>query len=179
MPTPRVELHSLSAGDRDDLVEAMTRSRELHGDWVTPPTTAAEFDELMSRTEDDTFVSLVLRLRDGGRVAGLFNISQIVRRGFQSAYIGYGGVAGLEGQGYMTEGMRLVLDHAFTEMGLHRLEANIQPGNTASIALVRRCGFVREGFSEKYLKLGGEWRDHERWAIRTELWEELRRADGA
>ena len=77
----------------------------------------------------------------------------------------------------MTEGMGLVLDYAFSELGLHRLEANIQPGNTASIALVRRCGFVREGFSEKYLKIGGEWRDHERWAIRADLWEELRGRD--
>ena len=174
MASARVELHTLVAGDRDDLVDAMIRSRELHGHWVTSPTTAAEFDELLRRTEDDSFVSLVIRLRGDGRIAGLFNISEIVRRVFQSAYIGYGGVAGLEGQGYMTEGMRLVLDHAFTDMGLHRLEANIQPGNVASIALVRRCGFVREGFSEKYLKLGGKWRDHERWAIRAELWEELR-----
>ena len=179
MASARVELHTLVAGDRDDLVDAMIRSRELHGHWVTPPTTAAEFDELLRRTEDDSFVSLVIRLRGDGRIAGLFNISEIVRRVFQSAYIGYGGVAGLEGQGYMTEGMRLDLDHAFTDMGLHRLEANIQPGNVASIALVRRCGFVREGFSEKYLKLGGKWRDHERWAIRAELWEELRGREGA
>jgi len=171
MADARVELHTLSAADRDDLLDAMTRSRELHGHWVTPPTTPAEFDELLRRAEEDTFVSLLVRLRADGRVAGLFNISEIVRRAFQSAYIGYGGVAGLEGQGYMTEGMRLVLDYAFTELGLHRLEANIQPGNAASIALVQRCGFVREGFSEKYLKLGGEWRDHERWAIRTDLWQ--------
>jgi ribosomal-protein-alanine N-acetyltransferase len=177
MATARVDLHTLSAADRDDLVGAMARSRGLHGDWVTPPTTTEEFDTLLRRAEDDTFVSLVIRLRAGGRIAGLFNISEIVRRAFQSAYIGYGGVAGLDGQGYMTEGMRLVLDHAFTDLGLHRLEANIQPGNAASIALVRRCGFVREGFSEKYLKIAGDWRDHERWAIRAELWDELRRAE--
>src|SRR3954454_3148604 len=176
MGTPRVELHVLSAADRDDLVDAMAGSRELHGHWVTPPATAHEFDTLLARAEDPTFVSLLIRLRDDGRVAGLFNISEIVRRSFQSAYVGYGGVAGLEGQGYMTEGMNLVLDYAFTDLGLHRLEANIQPGNAASIALVGRCGFVREGFSESYLKLGGKWRDHERWAIRSEIWEELRAA---
>ena len=57
------------------------------------------------------------------------------------------------------------LQHAFKSMKLHRLEANIQPGNAASIALVRSCGFSKEGYSPRYLKIGGRWRDHERWAI--------------
>jgi ribosomal-protein-alanine N-acetyltransferase len=173
MEGARVELSLLSEDDRDELVDAMVRSREFHGPWITPPTTSEEFDELLQRTEDDSFVALVIRLREDRRIAGVFQISQIFRKAFQSGYLGYSGVAGLEGQGYMTEGMRLVLDYAFGELGLHRLEANIQPGNTASIALVGRCGFVKEGFSEKYLKIGGDWRDHERWAIRSEIWNEL------
>jgi ribosomal-protein-alanine N-acetyltransferase len=172
----RVELRTLSAADRDDFIDAMARSRSFHDPWLTAPTTADEFDTLLERAEDESFVALVLRLREDGRLAGYFNISQIFRRAFQSAYLGYGGVAGLDGRGYMTEGMGLVLDYTFGELALHRIEANIQPGNTASIALVRRCGFVREGFSEKYLRIGGEWRDHERWAIRAELWERAREA---
>ena len=88
-----------------------------------------------------------------------------MRGPFQSAYLGYYGFAPFEGQGYMTEAMRLVLRHAFGAMRLHRVEANIQPGNAASIALVRRCGFHLEGFSPRYLKVSGRWRDHERWAI--------------
>ncbi len=75
----------------------------------------------------------------------------------------------------MTEGLELVLEHAFTDLSLHRLEANIQPGNDASIALARRCGFVKEGVSERYLKINGRWRDHERWAIRSEQWRAHRR----
>ena len=51
-------------------------------------------------------------------------------------------------------------------MGLHRLEANIQPGSLASIGLVKGAGSA-EGFSPKYLKIGGRWRDHERWALRA------------
>jgi ribosomal-protein-alanine N-acetyltransferase len=174
MDGTRVELSPLAERDREELVDAMVRSREFHQPWITPPTTPDEFDELLRRTDDDSFVALVIRLREDGRIAGVFQISQIFRKAFQSAYLGYSGVAGLEGKGYMTEGMGLVLDFAFGELGLHRLEANIQPGNAASIALVRRCGFVKEGFSEKYLKIGGDWRDHERWAIRSEIWSELR-----
>jgi ribosomal-protein-alanine N-acetyltransferase len=102
------------------------------------------------------------------------NISEIVRGPFKSAFLGYGGVAGYERRGYMTEALQLVLRQAFTKLGLHRLEANIQPGNTASIALAKRCGFELEGFSPRYLKVGGRWRDHERWAIRAESWRALR-----
>lgn len=75
----------------------------------------------------------------------------------------------------MTEGLELVLRRAFTELRLHRIEANVQPANGPSIALVRRCGFVREGFSERYLKVGGRWRDHEHWPMYAELWRERRR----
>lgn len=67
--------------------------------------------------------------------------------------------------GLMTEALRAAVDFAFGELGLHRLEANIQPDNTASISLVRRLGFKQEGFSPSYLRINGEWRDHERWAL--------------
>ncbi len=55
-------------------------------------------------------------------------------------------------------------------MRLHRVEANIQPGNAPSIALVKRLGFELEGMSPRYLKIGGRWRDHERYALRAETW---------
>ena len=68
----------------------------------------------------------------------------------------------------MAEGIELVLAHAFETLGLHRLEANIQPANAASIALAKRAGFRLEGFSPRYLKIDGLWRDHEGWAIVAE-----------
>ena len=103
-------------------------------------------------------------------ILGFFNLSQIVRRGFQSAYLGYAVGKPYAGQGYMRDGLELVLRHAFTTMRLHRVEANIQPTNTSSLALARGAGFRREGFSPRYLKIGGRWRDHERWAILAEEW---------
>jgi len=101
---------------------------------------------------------------------GVFNLSQIYRGNFGSAYLGYYGHAGFAGRGYMREGLDLVVRYAFGKLGLHRIEANIQPGNPKSIALVERCGFIREGFSPRYLKVAGRWRDHERWAITVERW---------
>ena len=97
-------------------------------------------------------------------------MSEIVRSAFQSAYLGYYAFRPHAGQGYMTEGLALVLRHAFGTLGLHRLEANIQPANHPSRALVRGLGFRKEGFSPRYLKIGGRWRGHERWAIVREEW---------
>jgi [ribosomal protein S5]-alanine N-acetyltransferase len=121
---------------------------------------------------------LVCRLADGA-IVGFFNISEIIRGGLQSAFVGYGAVAAHARQGHMREGLQLVLACAFDQLGLHRLEANIQPGNQASIALVKGAGFVREGFSERYLLIEGRWRDHERWAISSERWRAQAAADQA
>lgn len=89
----------------------------------------------------------------------------MVHGNFRSAYLGYYAFEGYAGRGLMRQGLSLAVARAFRHLRLHRLEANIQPGNAASIALVRACGFSQEGFSPRYLKIGGRWRDHERWAI--------------
>ncbi len=104
-------------------------------------------------------------MRDHGELAGVVNLSEMVRGSFQSAYLGFYAMEGYQGHGYLTEAVKLVLRHAFRRLKLHRVEANIQPVNSKSRQLLRRCGFRREGFSPRYLKIGGRWRDHERWAI--------------
>ncbi|WP_425329594.1 GNAT family N-acetyltransferase [Streptomyces hygroscopicus] len=86
-----------------------------------------------------------------------------VRGTLQSGTLGYTAYASTTGHGYMTEGLGLLIQHAFGELGLHRLEANIQPDNTPSLALVKRLGFEREGYSTAFQFINGEWRDHERW----------------
>jgi [ribosomal protein S5]-alanine N-acetyltransferase len=110
-------------------------------------------------------VGLVARDTASGCVVGVINLMEIVLAIFQSAYLGYYGMARCAGSGLMTEAVRLGVAYGFGELGLHRLEANIQPDNARSIALVRRLGFRREGFSPRYLRIGGVWRDHERWAL--------------
>jgi ribosomal-protein-alanine N-acetyltransferase len=169
----RVLVRAPTPADREEYLAAMRASRKLHRPWMPAPTEET-FDRLLRIAEDQRYEpGLVCRLEDGA-IVGFINISEIVRGLFQSGFLGYAAMAGYAGQGYMREGLELVLARAFTELSLHRLEANIQPGNQASIALVRGAGFVKEGFSERYLKIGGRWRDHERWAIRVEQWRERR-----
>jgi [ribosomal protein S5]-alanine N-acetyltransferase len=121
---------------------------------------------------------LICRTSDGAIVGGI-NFSEIVRGNFQSAYLGYQIGAPFARQGYMTEALARALEVAFGPLRLHRVEANIQPGNVPSLALVRRAGFRREGFSRRYLKIAGRWRDHERWALLAEGWRARRRVRNA
>lgn len=100
----------------------------------------------------------------------MVNVSEIVRGHFQSAYLGYYAFEPFAGRGLMQNGLSQVITHAFRKMTLHRLEANIQPGNARSRALAKELGFRREGFSPRYLKIKGRWRDHERWTILSEEW---------
>jgi ribosomal-protein-alanine N-acetyltransferase len=74
----------------------------------------------------------------------------------------------------MRAALPLVLQVVFTTLELHRVEANIQPHNAPSIALVKGAGFTREGYSPRYLKVAGRWRDHERWALTVESWRAAR-----
>lgn len=124
----------------------------------------------MERGRADDHASLLIRRTGDGALVGLANLSAIQRGNLQSAYLGFYAFLPHAGQGYMTEGLTLVLRHAFSLLTLHRVEANVQPANGASLALVERVGFHREGFSPRYLKIGGQWRDHERWAALADEW---------
>ncbi len=172
----RVSIRLLRSADRDAFLEMVRESRELHRPWTYPPERPDQFDDLVSRTVRDDFACLVTTLIEGGDIVGVFTVSQIVRGYFQSAYLGYYASARHAGKGLMAESMLLVLDHAFGPLALHRLEANIQPGNAPSVALARSAGFRLEGYSPRYLLIGGRWRDHERYAILAEDWQQLRAA---
>jgi ribosomal-protein-alanine N-acetyltransferase len=160
----RVMLRAAAPDDRDEFVDVMRRSRDLHHPWASAATEPQQFDVLLDRARGDEFEMLLPCRVEDGAITGFFNLSHIVRGALQSAFVGYGAAAPYARQGYMSEGLTLVLRHAFGTLGLHRIEANIQPANEASKALVRSCGFRREGFSPRYLKINGQWRDHERWA---------------
>jgi ribosomal-protein-alanine N-acetyltransferase len=162
-------------GDREEFLSLMRESRGFHRPWAAVPIDDARFDSYLADARKPDYEPLLVRRCEDDAIIGFFNISQITHGRLQSAYLGYAVGRRYAGQGYMREGIDLALRHAFVVLGLHRLEANIQPGNEASLALARSAGFRREGYSPRYLKISGRWRDHERWAILAEEWRAHRR----
>ncbi|OGT38477.1 MAG: alanine acetyltransferase [Gammaproteobacteria bacterium RIFCSPHIGHO2_12_FULL_37_14] len=168
-----INIREPSPNDETEFLVAMQRSQSLHHPWVKAPLTSQEYKDYLQRYSQDNQKSFLVCNQNN--IAGVFNISEIVRGLFQNAYLGFYGVADYTGQSYMSAGLKLVLRRLFEEMKLHRLEANIQPENSRSINLIKSNGFRKEGYSPRYLKINGEWRDHERWAITYEDWLEMQK----
>jgi ribosomal-protein-alanine N-acetyltransferase len=167
----RVFLRPAAGRDLEEFTALNRASARLHRGLVSPPTQPEQFNAFLKRCRRADCLCLLVCRVDDGVIVGSINLSQIFRGGFQNAYLGYHVGAQYCGQRHMTEAIQLMLRYAFEHLKLHRLEANIQPGNVASIALVKRAGFVREGYSRRYLKICGRWRDHERWAMIAEDWQ--------
>jgi ribosomal-protein-alanine N-acetyltransferase len=164
-----VRLETPSIGRAQEFLKAVRASRGLHGRWVSAPATPGQYRAFLRTVRRPSHIGHFVCTPEDA-IAGVINISEVVLGAFCSGYLGYYALAPHGGRGYMRAGLTAVIGRAFSAYGLHRLEANIQPANGRSIALVESLGFRREGFSPKYLKIGGRWRDHERWAITAESW---------
>lgn len=169
-PLGAVVLAPVGRADLDELLAVNRASVDLHQPWVDAPRTRRAGVAYLDKLAGEGTVGLLARQACDGRLIGLINLNEIVRGAFLSAYLGYYANAALAGRGLMTEALRLAIDHAFGPLALHRLEANVQPANLRSLALVRRLGFREEGFSPRYLRIAGSWRDHHRFAITAEEW---------
>lgn len=163
----RVRLRQATLADQREFLASVKASRALHHLWVSAASTPNQFRGFIERMSRPENCALLVCERESNRIVGVVNITNIVLGVFRSGYLGFYAFAGFERRGLMYKGLRAAVRHAFGKLKLHRLEANIQPGNAASIALVRSCGFSKEGYSPRYLKIAGRWRDHERWAIRA------------
>jgi [ribosomal protein S5]-alanine N-acetyltransferase len=161
----KTNIRPVVESDHKAFVAAVHASRQLHHPWVSAPSDFQRFKRYVEKNDGITNFGFIVYLPATGQLAGVVNLTNVVYGAFRSGYLSYYAFAGFEGQGYMQKGLRSVIKYAFTKLKLHRLEANIQPGNIASIRLVKKCGFTQEGFSPKYLKIGGRWKDHERWAL--------------
>ncbi|AEW97253.1 MULTISPECIES: GNAT family N-acetyltransferase [Streptomycetaceae] len=165
----RVAIRRLARTDRAEFTRLARQNAEQHRPWLFPPTTDEEFDTYYARLQEPVRDGFAICLADTGELAGYVTINNIVHGAFRCGALGYGGF--LPGRGLVTEGVALVVRYAFEQLGLHRLEVNIQPDNDRSLALVRRLGMRREGYSPDFLFIDGAWRDHERWAITAEMLE--------
>ncbi|MFJ7199504.1 MULTISPECIES: GNAT family N-acetyltransferase [unclassified Streptomyces] len=174
----RAAIRPFTRADAEEFTTRARESRDLHRPWLFPPDDIRAYAAYAGRLiEDPTRAGFLVCERDdgsgpAGAIAGFININNIVAGAFRCGALGYGAFAHAAGRGLMGEGLGLVLRYAFGPLGLHRLEANIQPGNEGSLALVRRAGFRLEGFSPDFLFIDGAWRDHERWAITAGMTDE-------
>ena len=159
-----------------EFLRCVRRSRLLHAGFLSPPATPAAYRAYVSvlrRKDQEAFLVVLV---ESGDLAGVVTIDDIARGSFQCACIGYYSFAPHAGRGFMREGVQLAIRRCFRELRLHRLEANIQPANRRSIALVASLGFRREGLAQRFAKVAGRWRDHERWALLADDWRATHRA---
>ena len=167
----RVYLRAPEPEDCDSLVSLYRSSRQHFRGFAHSDYSRERFELMQLDSAKDSNENFLICRTDDNAIIGTLNFSQIFRGSFQNAYLGYQLFAGYTGNGYMTEAVAIALRYAFNDLGLHRIEANVQPVNKASVAVLLRSGFTKEGFSKRYLKINGRWRDHERWAILKEDWE--------
>jgi [ribosomal protein S5]-alanine N-acetyltransferase len=170
-----VHLRSPHPCDAATFLAAVEASRELHRPWTAPPDTPALVTAYLDRAaasaeRPDEATHLSYLVWSGDELVGVVNANEIVRRSLQSAFLGYSAFVPHAGTGRMRRGLALVVDELFGPRHLHRVEANVQPGNLRSRRLVERLGFRHEGSSPRYLKVDGEWRDHERYALLIDEW---------
>jgi ribosomal-protein-alanine N-acetyltransferase len=166
----RVSLERPSARRERDFLAAASRSRALHRGFVVPPGTRPEYRSYLRRSRRADQESFFVVTAESRELVGVININDIVLHAQQTARLGYYAFTPLAGRGLMREGLARVIRFAFRELGLHRLEANVQATNCRSAALIESLGFRREGTARGYLKIGNRWRDHERWALLRDEW---------
>lgn len=172
----KVFLRGPAMRDFDEFARLMKASRHAYRGRMNPLQGRSQFKELVSRSHaKEHFLFLICDVSED-RIVGTISLFMIHRRSFQNGVVGYMVGVPYARRGFATEALNLILRFAFSQLKLHRVEANIQPDNTASRALARRAGFQCEGYSPRFLKIGGRWRDHERWAILFEDWREHRKA---
>ncbi|MEO5745716.1 MAG: GNAT family N-acetyltransferase [Terracoccus sp.] len=174
-----VEVRPPTEADSTAYREAVTRSSQRLSRFAVPNP-----ENLLAvvAAQSPTYRTFMTWARDPAGEHGLVgrvNVSNVVLGAFRSATIGYDAYDPYAGRGLFAEGLALVLGLAFADaplgMGLHRVEANVQPTNTRSAGLVRSLGFVHEGFSREFLNLPGvdgrrDWRDHDRYAMLATDW---------
>lgn len=152
--------------------------RRANAEWLEPWDATAPEPEAPSRTFEELVTqydvegaagrALPLAVEAAGRIVGQVNVGTVVFGSFRSCYVGYWVSRALAGQLVVPTGVALVADHLFTRVGLHRVEINIRPQNTASLAVVRKLGFRFEGKRPHYLHIDGAWREHLSFALTSE-----------
>lgn len=171
--TKNLILRSLDIEDLIVLKNYLLENQDFMKEWS--PTTDSSFyenenlekiifDEI-KQNENKSALKLHLFLKKENKLIGSISLSNIVYGPFLSCFLGYKLHKDYLKKGYMSEALEKIINIAFDEFKLHRIEANIIPKNIASQKLVQKFGFENEGLSKKYLKINGVWEDHYHYVL--------------
>ncbi|CAH0346411.1 GNAT family protein [Bacillus sp. CECT 9360] len=115
--------------------------------------------------ERDLLYSFGIFLNEDEKLIGTIALLEVLRGALQSCFVGYSLDQEQNGKGYMTEAVGLIVDFAFNELKLHRIEAGVMPHNLGSIKVLEKSGFHKEGIAKSNVKINGKWEDHQVLAI--------------
>jgi ribosomal-protein-alanine N-acetyltransferase len=121
-------------------------------------------------TKGEAFVLFITDPTMGEAIIGRIALTGVMRGAFLSAHLGYWIAEAHQRQGYMTEAVREVVEFAFDVLGLHRVQAAVMPHNVASLRVLAKLGFRKEGEAPRYLQIAGKWADHNVFAVTSEEW---------
>jgi len=168
--TKDLVLRPLSQSDEPEFIRIHELSQADFSEWMpasfSDKNLSEQFSEELIRCKEGLSQGTAVRLSaflPNGRMAGVFALSQIFHGDFQNAFASWRVSSDLVGQGLATQGVQALLVHAFNKeegVGLHRVQANIIPSNTASLRVAEKTGFRHEGLAKKYLKINSQWQDH-------------------
>lgn len=139
-------------------------SMERRGDFYTIESQQERIKQYEEDRKNDQAYNFGIFLLDGTLI-GTINLFQVIRYSLQSAFIGYFLDKKHNGKGYTTEAVKILVNYAFNELKLHRIEAGVMPHNIGSIRVLEKAGFHKEGIAVKNVKINGKWEDHQVLAI--------------
>jgi ribosomal-protein-alanine N-acetyltransferase len=165
--TKRLEIRPLGVKDyanwRDSALKMGPRQNRWDLELKPRALTRAKFDRLLRRQADerriDNFYDFGVFRRDTGELVGKVALMNVVRGLGQQAFLGYRMWNPHWGNGFAAEASKAAMDIAFRDLGLHRIEAGIEPGNARSVRVARKLGLKREGIRKKAVYLRGKWRN--------------------
>ncbi len=167
-----VDIRPLSLNDAEQELVLQTENRMFferfamtrQEDFYTLEGLKKRIEQSLKNAENDTEYSFGIFLQDQALI-GTISLFQVVRGSLQSAFIGYFLDGKYNGKGYATKAVKLAVDYAFNELELHRIEAGVMPNNKASIRVLEKAVFHKEGIARKKVKINGKWEDHQVLAI--------------
>ncbi|SME38107.1 Putative ribosomal N-acetyltransferase YdaF [Bacillus mobilis] len=173
----QIYLRLYKISDAKELAELLTRNREFFQrvsplfpeSFFTEEHQKIRLEQALKKKDEGQLYPFGIFLRATDKLIGDISLTQIVRGDVQSCYTGFTLDKEYNAKGYTTEALQLVVDFAFRELKLHRIEAGAMPDNIASIRVLEKVGFKKEGIAKENLKINGKWTDHQILAIINSL----------